>query len=121
MQPRCILIRLDRFYCELVFVAGDDYVQVINSDQEVGTSPHVFSVQILEDDLDEPPEVFNLVLSSIRRDVLINANSSTAVVTITDDSGKFSIGGCCDPTSIVSFTDLKLYTSDNGLNFEHIP
>ncbi len=76
--------------CTSLFAVGDDYTRII-ADQEVGTSPFTFSVQILEDNIDEDSEMFSLVLSAISSDVLIDTDSSTATVTIVDDDSKPSI------------------------------
>ncbi len=56
------------------------------------SSPFIFLVQLLEDNTDEPPEMFNLVLSSISEGVSIDTNSSIATVTIVDNDGKNNSG-----------------------------
>ncbi len=65
-------------------------MQVVNADQEVGTSPFVFSVQILEDVIAEQSETFDLVLSATSSDVSIDPASSTATVTIADNDSKLT-------------------------------
>ncbi len=88
-----VQIKSVSFLIQSSSAAGIDYVQVINSDQEVDTSPFVFSVQLLESDIEESFETFNLVLSTISADVSIDTNSSTASITITSSGGKFA---CAD-------------------------
>ena len=65
-----------------------DYVQIINSDQEVGTSPFVFTVQLLDGNIDGSFKTFNLVLSAVSDDVSIHTNSSMAAITIIEDGGE---------------------------------
>lgn len=66
-------------------------MEVINTDQEVGTSPFMFTlVQLLEDDLAEPPETFTLVLSATSGAVSVDAASSTTTVTIRDNDSELN-------------------------------
>ena len=66
-------------------------MEVINTDQEVGTSPFTFAlVQLLEDDLAEPPETFTLVLSATSGAVSVDAASSTTTVTIRDNDSELN-------------------------------
>lgn len=81
------------FYNTLqLFIANSDYIEVINVDHLVGSSPSFFFVSLIDDIIPEgPDESFNLVLSSISGDVSIDANSSIATITIIDDDavGKY--------------------------------
>lgn len=60
----------------------------------MGTSPFVFSVQLLEDDFAEPSETFNLVLSAVSADVSIDPAFSRTTVTIADRDSKLTMCVC---------------------------
>ena len=66
--------------------AGTDYTKV-DADKDVSTPPFTFSVQILEDIIDERDEAFNLVLNSDASE--IDSTFSIVTVTIIDNDSKY--------------------------------
>jgi hypothetical protein len=69
--------------------AGSDFAAVVNAVVDIDSSPFPFNFTLMQDDIDEEDEMFNLVLSvGPGVDASIAPGSGTATITITDEDCK---------------------------------
>lgn len=74
-----------------LLLAGSDFVAVVNTAMNVGTSPFPFNYTLVQDNLVETEEMFHLVLSiGVGVAASIASASGTATVTINDNDCKFA-------------------------------
>jgi hypothetical protein len=76
-------------YCIIILSAESDFVAVVNAAVDVDSSTFPFNFTLMQDDVDEEDEMFNLVLSvGPGVDASIAPGSATATITITDEDCK---------------------------------
>ena len=71
-------------------IAGVDFAGVSSDVAEVSFSPFPYTYTLLDDELNEPAEMFFLVLSA-RQGSSIAPGLGTATITILDNDGMYSI------------------------------
>jgi hypothetical protein len=75
--------------CCYYFTAGLDFVDINDQEVSINFSPFPFQFTLLEDDLAEPQETFNLVLSPTNAGgVSIAPGLGTATINIEDNDRK---------------------------------
>ena len=69
--------------------APDDYDAVVNEIVDIGSIAFNFPVQLREDIVDEPAEMFSLTLAPASAGVFIDPAFGSATITILDNDRKF--------------------------------